>query len=115
MIQAANEYDDSLVSNIMLELERLDMVNEFEIVNARDYAETALSVIEERYKNNGQLPGITTGLGKLDDVMLGFEDRKLYVIGARPSQGRPPSCSILLTGVMLIAGLSLRSRASRSL
>jgi len=88
MIQAANEYDDSLVSNIMLELERLDMVNEYEIVNARDYAETALAIIEERYKKNGQLPGITTGLGKLDDVMLGFEDRKLYVIGARPSQGK---------------------------
>ena len=47
-----------------------------------------LDVVGERYKNKGILPGISTGIDKLDNMTLGFRDRMYYLIGARPSQGK---------------------------
>jgi replicative DNA helicase len=44
--------------------------------------------IEERYRSGGAVPGITTGFSGLDDMLGGFEKRKYYCIGARPSRGK---------------------------
>lgn len=44
--------------------------------------------LEERYKSNGDLPGITTGYRALDSKILGWEKRLLYYIGGRPSKGK---------------------------
>ena len=48
----------------------------------------AVDVIEERFKLNGNLPGITTGLETLDGLILGFRPRMLYIFAARPSRGK---------------------------
>lgn len=44
--------------------------------------------LDERMKLHGQLPGISTGFSDLDRRILGLEKKKLYVIGARPQQGK---------------------------
>ena len=43
---------------------------------------------ERRYKSEGELPGISSGLASLDSLILGWEPSRLYVVGARPSEGK---------------------------
>lgn len=40
------------------------------------------------YDNGGALPGITTGLVKLDEILGGLHDSDLVILGARPAQGK---------------------------
>lgn len=43
---------------------------------------------EEAWKNGGKLPGITTGLTALDDILGGWHNSDLTLIGARPAMGK---------------------------
>lgn len=43
---------------------------------------------QEAYENGGRLPGITTGLKALDDILGGWHDSDLTIIGARPAMGK---------------------------
>jgi replicative DNA helicase len=47
----------------------------------------SINEFEER-KNRNDIPGIHTGFKKLDDIFGGFQKRRLYYVGARPSQGK---------------------------
>lgn len=40
------------------------------------------------HENGGKLPGITTGLNKLDEILGGFHNSDLTVIGGRPAMGK---------------------------
>ena len=53
-----------------------------------------LHELEERYSRKGQLPGLTSGLGDLDEYLLGFRPSRLYIFGGRPSAGKS---ALLLT------------------
>jgi replicative DNA helicase len=44
--------------------------------------------LEQKVKDGGNLPGLSTGIRDLDNILLGFEKRKLYYIGARPGEGK---------------------------
>ena len=56
--------------------------------NIKEILPEVIQEIEDSYNNRGVLPGIKTGLNGLDDILLGFQKRLLYYIGARPSQGK---------------------------
>lgn len=43
---------------------------------------------EKAYANGGVLPGITTGLKSLDEILGGWHDSDLIIIGARPAMGK---------------------------
>ena len=43
---------------------------------------------ERAYENKGQLPGITTGLSALNEILGGWHDSDLTIIGARPAMGK---------------------------
>lgn len=43
---------------------------------------------EEAYRSGGKLPGITTGLSALDDILGGWHNSDLTIIGARPAMGK---------------------------
>jgi replicative DNA helicase len=47
-----------------------------------------LEEFEQRYKNKGQLPGLTTGFPSLDAKTLGWQRGMFYVVAARPSRGK---------------------------
>lgn len=49
--------------------------------------DTSLKEFEERATRN-DIPGIHTGFSKLDAIFGGFQKRRLYYVGARPSQGK---------------------------
>lgn len=48
----------------------------------------AWRVVEEAHANGGKLPGITTGLDALDEILGGFHDSDLTVVGGRPAMGK---------------------------
>ena len=58
------------------------------IVSARDRLPAIVDQIEERFHAHGALPGLATGFGTLDDMLLGLQRKRIYYIGARPSQGK---------------------------
>jgi len=58
-----------------------------EIINVGDKIMDYLGAVEERRKNEGML-GLRTGITGFDDATCGLRPTLLYVIGARPSQGK---------------------------
>jgi replicative DNA helicase len=44
--------------------------------------------VQAAYESGGKLPGITTGLEALDDILGGWHDSDLTIIGARPAMGK---------------------------
>lgn len=48
----------------------------------------AFDVTSAAYQNGGLLPGITTGLAALDELLGGWHDSDLTIIGGRPAMGK---------------------------
>ena len=58
------------------------------VYSSRELVRPLIEYIEERYKAHGQLAGISCGIRSIDSVINGLQPRRLYYIGARPSQGK---------------------------
>lgn len=68
-----------------------DMSNQtdgFEITSIQDTVNSSIELIETRIANAQKCIGIPSGLNGLDRLLSGFQPRRLYYIGARPSQGK---------------------------
>ena len=90
-------YDDSLEdaqAYYVLENAYKEMTD---IITGRQEANTMERVMQksveklnERLENrrSGTLPGVTTGLRKLDEMLAGWQKGELYVIAARPGMGK---------------------------
>lgn len=48
----------------------------------------AMEVSQAAYESGGRLPGITTGLTDLDEILGGWHNSDLTIIGARPAMGK---------------------------
>ena len=66
-----------------------------------EYIET----VEERYRLDGRMPGVPTGLASLDKYLLGWRESRLYVIGGRPSSGKS---ALLLNSAQRLAGKGVK-------
>jgi replicative DNA helicase len=73
--------DDALV-------EATTRVSQNKVHSIRECLVPYLTELEKRYNAKGALAGISSGLDDLDDLTNGFRPSMLYVIGARPSQGK---------------------------
>jgi len=62
----------------------------------------AKRVVDERYNRKEFFIGIRSNLNQLDQLTLGFQPGKLYVLGARPSQGKT---ALLLNFALACNGL----------
>lgn len=56
--------------------------------SAREVARRTYNLIEKRSKRKGGLTGLSTGLRKLDELTLGLQNGELFIVAARPSQGK---------------------------
>lgn len=68
-----------------------DMSNQtdgFEITSIQDTLNSSITLIEKRMQTGRKCIGIPSGLDGLDRLFSGFQPRRLYYIGARPSQGK---------------------------
>lgn len=54
----------------------------------RQILQMAFDVSVAAYENGDKLPGITTGLGELDDILGGWHDSDLTIVGGRPAMGK---------------------------
>jgi len=75
-----------------------------EVKTFRECSLDHLKKIDERWNQNGQIPGINTGNPKLDSLTLGYQKGQLIIYGARPSQGKSTqglnsAVSIALRGI----------------
>lgn len=61
-----------------------------ETVRLSDALKKTLGIIEDRVTQStqGKLPGVPSGFQALDEVVYGFQPRKMYVLGARTSVGK---------------------------
>lgn len=64
-----------------------EMMVDNNYVNMREMLKDCISEIQVRAANTGVL-GIPTGFRPLDDLIGGFENGKVYVIGGRPCMGK---------------------------
>jgi len=64
-----------------------------------------MTKLEERYKQNGALPGISTGIPMLDEYTLGFQPKLKYQIGGRPSDGKSALMISLVSNIALKQGI----------
>jgi replicative DNA helicase len=86
---------EAIVDELEKEIERVVLSDsDYTLVESNQATRDVIDVIERRYLNKGQLPGLPSGLDKLDDMLMGFQPTMFYVIGARPSQGKS---SLLIT------------------
>lgn len=60
---------------------------ERDVVAVRDEVKPMLEIFEKRYHAHGT-PGLQSGIPRLDQLTMGFEKAKLYVVGGRPSEGK---------------------------
>ena len=92
-----------------IESEVTDITKDFSVGNSYTFKESMpgfVDVLQERFKRKGGIPGIKTGLPRLDDYILGFQKKYLYYIGARPSGGK----SALLLNMALHAMIREKKR-----
>ena len=107
--------NDEVVRIILSEIEGLGNNEEYKIHNMKDLVSDAIDKLEERYNAKGKLPGITTGLKNLDDYIMGFEPRKYYVFGARPSQGKTAILLNFVDNCKVDCGILSAESASKEL
>ena len=78
MIEGINDTLEKILSNS----------SEHKIMAVKDLVLPMVNKFEERYKCRGQLSGLQTGFKTLDDLTGGLQNGRLYLLGARPSQGK---------------------------
>lgn len=88
LISAARNGEDGAVDSAIGALMALNAtVTECEYTG-KQALQMAWREVEKAYANGGVLPGITTGLKSLDDILGGWHDSDLTIIGARPAMGK---------------------------
>lgn len=89
---AQNQLDENLkdfdpIQNAIKELMAIDANKQSYDRTIKQCLEAGLNQVQEAH-NAGGLVGITTGLTALDEVIGGYHETDLYVIGARPAMGK---------------------------
>jgi len=101
-----NDKPDEVLQKISEMISKITKVSDVDsLVNIKELLIPYMNEIEERFKNKGQLPGITTGFDKLDSYTLGLQKKQMIVVGARPSDGK--------TAVMLNMALACSKKGHK--
>jgi len=53
-----------------------------------DALKIGISAIDEAFRNEGSIVGLSTGLNSLDECLGGFHDSDLVIVGGRPAMGK---------------------------
>ena len=88
LLHGAKDGDEGAVDAAIAALLSLNAdVTEHEFTGRKILA-MAFEVAAKAHENGGVLPGITTGLKELDEILGGWHDSDLTIIGARPAMGK---------------------------
>jgi replicative DNA helicase len=75
---------DAALSDLM----RLSHTSQRHEYTLRDAMSLAYAAMQQARELGGKIPGITTGLAKLDEILGGWHDSDLVVVGSRPAMGK---------------------------
>lgn len=88
LLAGARGRDPESVDRAIAELMALNAeVTEHEFTG-KQILQMAVRITEQAYSSGGALPGITTGLRELDEILGGWHDSDLTIIGGRPAMGK---------------------------
>lgn len=85
---AARAGEDGAVDEALRALTDLDSAVTSCEYTGKQAMRQAWEMVEKAYLTGGALPGITTGLSTLDDILGGWHDSDLSIVGARPAMGK---------------------------
>jgi len=77
-----------MITELMKAVDGYIDADDYGIVKHTDSLNKTVDEIESAYLGNRDVAGIKSGISGLDRKMNGFQKRKLYIIGGRPSQGK---------------------------
>ncbi len=115
-VEVAHELLDSIrqrgleaVDDAMRKLAAIGAPKQRHECGIREAAQDAIGLMEAALEADG-LPGITSGLGDLDQLTGGFHPGDLYVVGARPAMGKTAfSLNLALSAAMAGAPVGIIS------
>ena len=90
----AAAFDDSKPANMLLEeaekkiFDLTENTETSKMYNMQQVVNETIDIISRRTQKNGELPGIPSGIARLDSMTGGFQNSELIIIGARPSIGK---------------------------
>lgn len=88
LLHGVRDNEDGAVDSAIASLLSLNAeVTEHEFTG-KQVLNMAFDVALKAYENGGLLPGITTGLCELDEILGGWHDSDLTIIGGRPAMGK---------------------------
>lgn len=93
-IMRKNAYDGSLDTEQILDEAEQEIFSIAQASQRKNYTpiqevlQTNISEIRELVKNQGQLPGITTGFRDIDKMLGGLKKSDLVILAARPGMGK---------------------------
>ncbi len=87
VIDAAQKNDVDVLKKAVEEMQK-DGAETAEVEAVPEILERVIADITEKKKNGSRLAGYSTGFDDLDDLISGIENKKLYVIAARPAMGK---------------------------
>lgn len=88
LLAGARDSDDGAVDAAIGALLALNATVTDHEFTGKQLLTMAFNEAEEASRNGGRLPGITTGLQTLDEVLGGWHNGDLSIVGARPAMGK---------------------------
>lgn len=83
------ESKEEMISQLLQEVDKLILHNEdSSIKSPKDRNDAFWEVFNARKNNPQALLGASSGIEELDDILLGFQNGSLYILGARPAMGK---------------------------
>lgn len=76
------------VDEAIADLMRLSHTSQRHEYSLRDSMSMAYAAMKQAQALEGKIPGITTGLAKLDEILGGWHKSDLIVVGSRPAMGK---------------------------
>lgn len=71
---------------------------------AADFVNSVYEDIEKAHSSGGSIPGLATGIEALDRRLLGLQDGRLIVLGARPGMGKSALAQAIAMNVAAATG-----------
>jgi replicative DNA helicase len=114
MVARDSEPSEILETTEKMLVDMATRTNDTRIYKISELVKGWLDKLEIRFHAKGKLPGISSGIMDLDKITNGFQNGRLIVVAARPSQGKSAlalniSCHVALSQKLETGFISLES------
>lgn len=86
-MQSAIDAND-VATQVIKDVQSVMSENDGDDITYKQLLRNVIEQIHERYSDTREIPGLSSGLRSLDAALGGFQPRRYYLIGARPSRAK---------------------------